>query len=294
MALQANVTNEEAAAGAVRFPASGITSLPGVPGGGSYYAMCSNVDADASQNADVIASINFLSLAYWLGRGNGTFGPCVTFGLSVSGIGDMIQVQDLNFDGRPDVLYAARPPGNHIGVFWGLNPPGQLLSSANTVLRSMTFATSVRVYDLNKSNPWFDIVATSFTIAGGGGLWILRGTGAGVFSATNEFSASQQSNDALGSDVDGDNDTDILVDYTYSGAGRMTTVYLNNGVGVFTLMANLFTNVVDGACTFSEHVICMAVGCFRSSDAVRAVYASVPSSLTAVCASVLSYTSHLI
>lgn len=65
---------------------------------------------------DAVLGYDLDGIAVFLGNGDGTFQPAVNYDTTGLGSGEMV-VEDLNLDGKLDVLVPSGPPG--VDVFWG-------------------------------------------------------------------------------------------------------------------------------------------------------------------------------
>ena len=187
------------------------------------------------------------SVGVLLGNGNGTFQPAVTYdsgGFSA----ESVAVEDVNKDGKPDLLVANTCVGNggfdcetgSVGVLLG-NGDGTFQTPVRYVSGG-TGASSVVVMDVNEDGSPDLLVANACGNNGNygcmiGSVGVLLGNGDGTFhAAVNYTSGGYQPYSVAVNDLNGDGNPDLLVANRCVDSGNcngVVGVRLGNGDGRF-------------------------------------------------------------
>jgi len=157
-----------------------------------------------------------------LGNGDGTFQAVVTYG-SGGYNADSLVVQDVNEDGKPDILVVnfcgadhSCQPGSSVGVLLG-NGDGTF-QMASTYSTGGAFALSVDVGDVNQDGRPDLLIANSCVSVenngaclGSGTLGLLLGNGDGTFQTPLTYgSGGYAARSAMLADLNGDGKLDLL------------------------------------------------------------------------------------
>jgi len=174
-----------------------------------------------------------------LGNGNGTFRTAVTYS-SGGSVPESIVVQDINGDGKPDIVVSNQCASNQdcnsggAGVLFG-NGDGTFQTAVT--YNSNGVADSVAVADVNgDGNP--DLIVGNYSSAGGGTVAVMLGNGDGTFGiALSYFTGGYAQPSVAVADINGGGALDLLVasqcfDSTCSGNG-VVGVLLGKGDGTF-------------------------------------------------------------
>jgi len=150
-----------------------------------------------------------------LGNGDGTFRPAAVYG-SGGVYAESVAVEDLNHDGKPDVVVANCAPSGtgpcQTGSMEGV--VGVLLGNGDGTLRhAVTYdsgglsAESIAVADVNRDGKPDLVVANSGL---GYGVGVLLGKGDGTFQPPSTYSPNTQIFSLAVADVNGDGNPDIV------------------------------------------------------------------------------------
>lgn len=186
-----------------------------------------------------------------LGNGNGTFQTAVTYS-SGGYAAESIAVQDLNGDGKPDVLVANQCAsygncvnGGGVGVLLG-NGNGTFQAAVS--YSSIGIADSVAVADVNGDGKP-DLLVANYCVPGncpggtGGTVAVLLGKGDGTFGTAVSYNSGGYAQPSMAiADVNGDGKPDLLVasqcaDSACSANGT-AGVLLGKGDGTFQPVVN--------------------------------------------------------
>lgn len=176
-----------------------------------------------------------------LGNGNGTFQPVVTYETAAQH-GASVVVEDVNGDGKPDVLVTScasteNTCGSTDGVMSVLLGNGNgTFQNAVTYSSGAPGAVGIAVSDLRSDGVADVIVANSSGGAdGNGSVAVLLGNGDGTFQSPVLYdSGSQQANNLVAADINGDGIPDLIVaNLCDSCSGGVISVLLGNGNGTF-------------------------------------------------------------
>jgi hypothetical protein len=168
----------------------------------------------ANGKFDVLGLYNN-DLVVFLGNGDGTFAPAVSYPFGNNDGRDVVTLGDFNGDNKLDVLVTLS--GSEI-VFLG-NGDGTLQSSISST--GFSIPVSVVVSDFNGDGNLDIVVSDSQT----GATWILLGNGDGTFGSGTMIFASD--GDLVAADMNGDGKEDLVF------AGNLLQVYLGHGDGTF-------------------------------------------------------------
>jgi hypothetical protein len=222
--------------------------LPGVPGSdlNPYNIAVADLDGDGkldiivlNVDSDVVSIYRNLSTPGNLS--SNSFAARIDL-LAASGMCG-VAVQDLNGDGKPDIV-TANTGVNTISIFQNQSTVGNIAFAPRVDLAAGNGACAVAIGDLDgDGNP--DLVVAN---ANDGTLWLFRNLGLGGAITTNSFAPpvilpAPASCQAISiGDMDGDGKLDLVV---ASGSGsEMVAVYRNTST-VGSLTSNSFAAAVD-------------------------------------------------
>lgn len=202
-------------------------------------------DLDAFMNGQ--GSAGFYSSLY-LNDGNGgyTVDPSNAFLGLANAAADFA---DIDNDGDNDLMMSGYGTGQVVKLFTN-DGTGLFTEVANTPFPPVS-SGAIQFNDVDSDGDQ-DVFINGFTIFVGnvGQLWLNDGSGSFTLSTSNTFEGSNNGNIAF-SDIDGDNDDDLLVT-GYGDTGRIAHLYTNNGSGIFTLIPSPFPGVQQGAIAFAD------------------------------------------
>jgi hypothetical protein len=190
-----------------------------------YYVAVGDFNGDGIPD---LAVTNFAGggsgVSVLLGKGDGSFGPPVSFPVSILGQPTGLATADLNHDGKLDLVVAFTGRNAPLAVLLG-NGDGSFQSS---VPYGIGDANSVAVADLNgDGNP--DIAVADPSNAS---VAVYLGNGSGGFPVTSSYSLGTGSypNDVAIGDVNGDKVPDLVA---IDENKKQLAVLLGNGNGTF-------------------------------------------------------------
>ena len=197
-------------------------------------------DLDRDGQPDlVIANYNDSSVSAYLGRGDGTFGAEVRYGVKPAPTS--VAIADFNGDGIPD-LVVADYGSSQISVLLG-NGDGTFAPAVNYASAAASSGIqpySVAVGDFNGDGK-ADLVVTNYSniatpFAAGASVSILLGVGDGTFHPAVEFAAGSGPLALAVADVNGDGLLDLVVADNFS---NTVSILLGAGDGTFGQPLNL-------------------------------------------------------
>jgi FG-GAP-like repeat/Abnormal spindle-like microcephaly-assoc'd, ASPM-SPD-2-Hydin len=198
---------------------------------GAAYGVVVTADFNSDGNLDFAGLLGITSqVNVYLGNGSGTtftLAPSSPIAVGTSPVG--LATDDFNNDGKPDLVVANTGASAAIQVFLGTGSAGAF-DPQTAVSLPGTSPSAVATGDVN--NDGNADAAVSNANAGGSGVLVLLGNGAGGFSNSASpatVNAGPIPEDVVAGDIDGDGLDDLAVanDVT-SGT---VTVLLNNGSG---------------------------------------------------------------
>ncbi|EMR02843.1 FG-GAP-like repeat-containing protein [Cesiribacter andamanensis] len=188
----------------------------------SRNVICGDMDGDGRPDLLVSGSGINGNRAYVLRNtspagGAISFGPALALPLSIGGAA-MLAMQDLNADGRPEVLITSRS-GNIITIFKNSSTAGNLLFDVDTPLEltisGFSSTHGLVVQDLD-GDGLADIAVSPFQ---GSGVSLLRNTstGSGIsFTAGQSLSTEAGLINLIAADLNGDGKQDLAATNTYN------------------------------------------------------------------------------
>ncbi len=218
-----------------------FTLVSGTPFDGVYASSIAFADVDGDSDQDVLiigrnASFNLSSKLYLNnGSGNFTLKPNTPFDL----LGHpSIAFADVDGDSDQDVLLTGAVPGNQkIAKLYQNDGLGNFSLVANTPFDGVYFS-SVGITDVDGDSDQ-DIFISGYNQSGANIAKMYLNNGSGVFTlkANTPFDGVAESSVAF-SDVDGDNDQDLLITGRNNLNDRIAKFYQNDGLGNFSLVTN--------------------------------------------------------
>jgi hypothetical protein len=199
---------------------------------GYYQVVVGDLDGDGKMDLVVTNFYKPYTVTILLGRGNGTFGPAVSYdaGGSVAGGGvKSVAIGDFNGDGKNDLAVTSLNPygednnPNTVSILLG---KGDGTFGKPVTYEAAPYATSVVVGDFNGDGKSDLAVATADSVA------ILLGNGNGTFAAPTNYPAGAGILFLAVGDFNGEGKSDLAVVSTLG-----VSLLLGNGNGTFAASA---------------------------------------------------------
>ena len=196
-----------------------------------------DADGDGDQDLLMVGDNNSVPIAQLLlNDGSGSFSPSASQPFSPSQFA-AIAHGDLDGDNDPDVIVAAYSgSSNFYTNIYLNNGSGIFTPTANPLISIQQGSISLGDIDNDTDLDLF----LSGIIPGSNTFYsrIFLNNGAAVFTGINTGISNIRFSDSEFADLDNDGDLDLVIAGEKSNYNRIAEVYLNNGSGTFTLMAN--------------------------------------------------------
>ncbi|MGV6832001.1 MAG: FG-GAP-like repeat-containing protein [bacterium] len=176
------------------------------------------------------------------------FEPIATAGLPLVSQGSS-SFADVDNDGDIDIFISGNNAGTYIAHIYLNNGNGEFTLSTNS-LEGATISAS-EFLDVDNDNDQ-DLIYFGFDNSFNRIIKLYTNNGSGIFTEdTNSTFTGMNSGDIAVADVDGDNDTDILISGEIGSVGT-TELYLNDGNGVFTETSTSLQDVAASTIAFAD------------------------------------------
>jgi hypothetical protein len=214
------------------------------PGSHPRAVAVTDVSADGKRDL-IVANFSGNSVAVMLGNGNGTFAPAQTLAVGIPHTyGMALVVQDVNGDGKPDILVAGGGENGVVSVLLG--------NGNGTFAVQKTFAAGPNTYALTAADVNGDgkpDIAVADNSLLNGSVGILLGNGNGTFAAMQTVSSGTYPQSIASGDVNGDGKQDLVVGMYSS---NTVALLLGNGNGTFKFPANFGGGTGPSGVTIAE------------------------------------------
>ena len=177
-------------------------------------------DINNDGNIDILGVMSGNQIAMSLGRGDGTFGPRSTIGLS-AGPNVAIQTGDLDRDGDQDLVTVNATTGV-VSVF--SNTGSGSFASAVTYATGAGSVIDARVMDFNNDGA-SDLIVTT---GGGGRYSIFLNNGSGTFSSVTSYTTNAAPGQVGFADLNNDGRLDLFAGSNFN-LGAATRYFLPDG-----------------------------------------------------------------
>ncbi len=198
-----------------------------------------DLNRDGRQDLLVMSSAVATSFTVLLGKGDGTFGPGSTSVVDAHRSGSILQMADLNRDGKWDAVFVS--PG-WVSVLLG-HGDGTFARAEHYTISSGTQPAGLSVADFNGDGV-LDLAEVDSQEAGS----MLLGNGDGTFQPQFYFYGPVNSDYSCSADFNGDGKQDLAVVSYYS---QEVMILAGNGDGTFH---SLSTTPIDPQCCTLEPV----------------------------------------
>jgi len=199
-----------------------------LPGGGFGAVATGDFNGDGKLDL-VVANNEGNNVSIFLGNGNGTFQPAVSYSAGPGTLPDAIAVGDFNGDGKLDLAVTSN--GNATGNVSILLGNGDGTFQPAVLYLAGSNPSSVAVGDFNGDGKLDLAVANN----DGGNVSILLGNGDGTFQTALDFSVESGPSSLAVGDFNRDGKLDLAVANNVSGN---VSILLGNGDGTFQPAAN--------------------------------------------------------
>ena len=213
------------------------------PASNPQYVCVGDLNNDGQMDI-VVAAKRSNSVVVFLGYGNGTFAPMITYSTGIGSEPWWLALGDANHDNRLDVI-SANTGTKTIGILLG-NDDGTLAAMISYPTGLKSAPRSVAAEDINNDN-YLDILVLNADST----IDIFLGHRDGTLNITATFETGQGSNPVsfTVADLNSDNYTDIVVANTFN---HNIGVFLGNGDGTFAAQTIYSTG-------FTSQPYCIAV-----------------------------------
>ena len=212
----------------------------------------SDFDGDGHLDLAVVSTLSETNGRVLLGHGDGSFGPGLVFSTEYDGSPISVAINDLNGDGRADLVVANFERFN-VGVLLG-NGAGAFGTQTSFWTGAYSYPKSVVIEDFNGDGHLDLAVANYYAY----NLGVLLGNGNGTFAAQRTFWTGYRSypSSIVTDDFNGDGHLDLAIaNYGMDNVG----VLLGNGDGTFEAQTTFSTGL-------RSKPMCIALGDFNGDS----------------------------